>query len=53
MFMTIYIAVVAVLILVGCVVAIVMSTSHGSSWLQSRWEGTREGGTGDDGGRDR
>ena len=45
MFFTVYIAIVSLAILVGCVVAIVMSTSGGSAWLQSLWErgGRRRG----------
>ncbi len=38
MFFTIYIVIVALAIIVGCIVAIVMSTSQGSAWLQSLWE---------------
>ncbi len=43
MFFTIYIVIVSLAIVVGCVVAIIMSTSHGTAWLQSLWERQRGG----------
>ncbi len=42
MFMNLFIVIVAAAILVGCIVAIVMSTSHGTAWLQSLWQGGRD-----------
>lgn len=38
MFFTIAITVICLAILVGCIAAIVMSTSGGAAWLQSLWE---------------
>ena len=43
MFFTIYIVIVSLAIVVGCVVAIIMSTSHGTAWLQSLWDRRRGG----------
>lgn len=37
MLFTIFIAAVSLVIVVGCIVAIIMSTSHGTAWLQSLW----------------
>lgn len=38
MFFTVAITIICLAILVGCVAAIVMSTSSGAAWLQSLWE---------------
>lgn len=39
MFFNIYIGIVFAAVIVGCIVAIIMSTSHGTRWLQSLWDG--------------
>ncbi|MBE0567105.1 MAG: hypothetical protein IH621_14180 [Krumholzibacteria bacterium] len=49
MFFTIAITIISLAILVGCVVAIVMSTSSGAAWLQSLWEGRGRGRAPDEG----
>jgi hypothetical protein len=46
MLFTIFITAISLVIVVGCLVAIVMSTSHGTAWLQSLWR--RNVGTDDD-----
>jgi len=38
MFLNLFIVVVLLAIVVGCLVSVIMSTSHGASWLQSLWE---------------
>ena len=42
MFFTITIVIVSLAIVVGCVVAIIMSTSDGAAWLQSLWDRRRD-----------
>ncbi|HPF69442.1 MAG TPA: hypothetical protein PLQ13_02130 [Candidatus Krumholzibacteria bacterium] len=52
MFFTIYITLVSAVVLVGCLVAILMSTTSGARWLQSLWPGrTAEAAAPEDDGR--
>lgn len=44
MFFKITIVIVSLAIVVGCVVAIIMSTSGGAAWLQSLWDRRRGAG---------
>jgi hypothetical protein len=48
MFFNIYIGIVSVAVILGCIVAIIMSTSHGTRWIQSLWTGQDDGRKGDD-----
>jgi MFS superfamily sulfate permease-like transporter len=44
MFFTVYMVILTVAIVVGCIIAIIMSTSHGMEWIESLWR-RRQGGS--------
>ena len=50
MLFTLVIVFISLLVLLVCVVAIIMSTTHGSAWLQGLWQRTEDTGSGDDAG---